>query len=320
MAQLRFVFIRPLQLFIVEKRFGFLEETLAMIMFEHATEPGFVSPKKPSMTLRQIFDSPEFLLPDSDAIKAKQDRDRERQQRRKESDWLELLVTFKKNYKEMVELIEAQKGAIDDKPAQIKLSTMTFGYVDVEIPHNIPRKIRRRLCDFSFVSEDMENLAPVVSELRDRARSRLMYWFSTNREAWQYGKKHVHEMPSMRKYEYHRKSFAAMYTVATHEYLKIAKYFKSKRGSTFLTPTLAEALNLGDDRTFEQTKADWLISKETCHDEDCHTSVDEMIIQLDGMWASQAGAVGKAITDRINTINRAAGKTAAVQGLHGVGL
>ena len=269
--------IRPVQLFNVEKKFGFVEEQYASVILDDTDDPRLPAPVVPPLTLRQMMDNPEDLLP-------KQEK---RHREAKKLRGSELTRLFQRNCKEMIEMARSNKEAINDKPAGTPSPPLKFEYAHAEVPANIPTRIRQRLFDLEFISVNVGGLVPVVDKQRSYVRTVIQYWFSTSPEAWEYGKKHIHEMRSMREYEYNRTSLAALYAVAALEYVKIVRFFKSKGGASLLTPALARALNLDGDRTFEQIEAEFEIKGGTKYSPRSFGPVDEMISQIDGMFEGE---------------------------------
>ncbi|KAL6714836.1 hypothetical protein ACLMJK_007096 [Lecanora helva] len=254
-------FYRKMRLFNVEKRFGFLAEELKEIVnhswVDEGDDPKKVLPKALTQSCRQLFDNPENLLPlclDKRELEKVRFRDMLKQKQKKPNrSLLSPLDTYQQRFKELVELVTAENKRDYVKPTGVESSSKQAADIDFGLDPKIPKRIRQRLFDLDFVTEEIEVLTPVVVQQRDKVRSNLKYWSAASPETWQYGKKHIHEMPTMRRYEHSRISLQALHVVAVHEWIRVARFFNSKRGSPLLTPTLVKTLDWSNDLDFQRT-------------------------------------------------------------------
>lgn len=284
-VHLLLTFIRPTELFNTEKKFGLIEERFSSIMIIDMDTPGLPTPSGPVPTIREMFDRPESIVPPNDFDKqSKSESEEKRRRRQRKPKFSDLLTKFQRNCKETDKVVRAINEAVNDQPAQITPLPRILHFRTATVSTNIPRRIRQRLFDLDFVFVEINTLLLVVKELRNHARCILNYWFGASEEAWEYGKKHIHEMSSLRLYEYHRLSLSALIEVAHQESMKLAKFFFSKKGSSLLTPPLARALHLDGDQTLEQLKRGW-DDLEAVNDRREHLPpVDEMVSDLETIY------------------------------------
>lgn len=108
-------------------------------------------------------------------------------------------------------------------------------------------------------------------------RGTLMIWATTSKKAWEYGKKHIHEFPDMRKYEYTRIALQVSYLIAFREEYKIFAYFVSDDREKGLCPKFeATFVKLGRNPGRLQTEWDERVKKLT----NAFIPVDEMLRQM----------------------------------------
>ena len=126
------------------------------------------------------------------------------------------------------------------------------------IREDTPEYIRQALCDFEFVYDEIANSRDEIIRMRDHLRCTIMAWVNTGREAWEYGKTHLHDFPNMRRYEYLRVSLIALYTVFLRIETKIVRYYAGHGDpkSIDLTPRLEKALRTRI-LTSEEAERDW---------------------------------------------------------------
>lgn len=267
-------FICVVQFFNVEKKFNFMMEGFEEIAREHVTRTSKDSPPLPSLNLTQKFNDPTKLL-----LEAVGERKEPRPRKR-----LSLEAAMLSTQRQC-------KLAIKDIQAVNK--SVSFGYCSSVLTNNaitqhsdtradMPEHVRQALCDFEFVYNEIVDSREKTTRLRDHIRCTMMIWISTGKDAWEYGKAHIHEFPDMRYYEYLRVELSALYVVWLREEATILRYCEGKGGtqSLGLPPKLKKALDIRN-QTWEGVERDW----EACSQElkTYLSSVEDMVKQLDGI-------------------------------------
>lgn len=244
-------FLRQLRLFLVEKRWGFVEESFGSIISHQLKEPGPPWLKEQPMSLRQMFGDPEKLVEIEKKAKAKKHPTQPKLKRFNAPD---AITAIREIFKEMVQWLRAELATMSDKPTQIPSLPKTFECDGLEFANSLPRYIRQMIFDLAYLFEQIVDLDGIVKAQVEHVKNILSVWFRTGKEAWDYGKKHIHEMPAMRKYEYNRLSYEALIVVAGREHSKMVSYFKSEEGAPFFTPEIAHDFN---SRTREDYQRSW---------------------------------------------------------------
>ena len=275
--QLILTCIRPLQLFNVEKRFGFVEESFAVVDTINQSEPG-ISERELPMSFRQMFNDPASAavkvvsrLPlkqkgevqgkikgkkdDKSATKEKKKVPSLIKEKRQELEAVIARVTdavalYKQSCEEATKMVENASNDIKNKRVRLPKLPKRFQYMGADVPVDIPKEIRRSLFDLDFLEKDIIEQLTLVSAQYSKATSVIGYWFNTSPEAWKYGKEHRHQMPSLREYEYNRTALRASSYTAAREYSKINRFFQEWSG--LLTPELAYALKIDGVRVPEE--------------------------------------------------------------------
>jgi len=267
-------FICAVQFFNVEKKFNFMMEGFEEIARQHETCHRVDSPPLPSPTLTQKFNDPTKLL-------LEEARERKEPRPRKRLSIEAAMLSIKRQCKLAI------------KDIQVVNKSVNYGYCPSVLTSNvvtprsdtladIPDNVRRALCDFEFVYDEIVDSREKTTRLRDHVRCTMMIWVSTGKDAWEYGKTHIHEFPDMRYYEYLRVELGALYVVWLREEATILRYCEDKGGpqSLGLTPKLEEALDIRN-QTWEGVERDWEASSQKL--KTFLSSVEDMVKQLEGI-------------------------------------
>ncbi len=262
------------QFFNVDKKFNFMMEAFEEIARQHEARNGVDSPPLPPPTLTQKFNDPVKLLVD-EATERKEPRPRKR------LGMEAAMLSTKRLCMLAIKDIQAVNKSISDENRPPVVTNNTA------IPRNrkaadIPEDIRQALCNFEFAYDEIIDLREKTTKLRDHIRCTMMIWVSTSKDAWEYGKTHIHEFPDMRYYEYLRNSLRALYTVWLRDEAKILRYCKEQGGpeSLGLSPKLEEALQIRT-QTLEGFEREWEASTEQL--KTFLSSVDDMMKQLEAV-------------------------------------
>ena len=109
-----------------------------------------------------------------------------------------------------------------------------------------------------------------------------MTWCNAGDKAWAYGKKHIHEMPTFRKYEYSRTDFLAQCYVTMRQDIRVSDFFKSAEGKQYVNAELKRVLERRDDIEREWTESTQSFRKFA-------GSVDEMVEGVEEMIKAAGG-------------------------------
>ena len=196
-------YLRQTQVFNVEKRFGMVEEACCTLQNQDWELEGRpyvheINGKAPT-SLRAIWDMPTMHC----AKKATKP---------KASHFKAAKAAKEIQRHVKVVLNEAQTAnQIATKAAEIKIpkAPLKLVHYGANISASMPEDIRQRLFDLEFLYEEIMQYNDSVFWKRDLIRSTFQMWISASRECWEYGKTRVHELRTMREYEYERNSMLA---------------------------------------------------------------------------------------------------------------
>lgn len=163
--------IRQVQLFNVEKRFGFVEESYQAIKEEDERKPGEDVPTEKPRSFRQNLNDP--FEPTEPAPETRQKKGE------KKLSGLEALTQLQRNLKLASEEIQDLKDTNDTQDFE-----ETFTYADVRIPENIPNHVRQCFLDAEFALGELAVLIEEVSEQLLKVRSALLAWNSASHQLW----------------------------------------------------------------------------------------------------------------------------------------
>ncbi len=240
-----------IQFFIVEKKFSFMMEDFEEIARQHEARHGKKSPPLPPPTMIRKFNDPRKLL--LDVIK-----ERKEQRPRKRLGAVAALPLTQRLCILAIKDIQAVNRSISVEDHPPTITNNTASTPSSRTPASIPDYIRQALCDFEYVYDEIVYLREKTTGLRDHIRCTMMIWISTSKEAWEYGKMHIHDFPDMRHYEYLRVSLGALYVVWLRVEAKIFLYCEGQGGLQCLglNAKLEEALDIRN-QTWEGVERDW---------------------------------------------------------------
>lgn len=255
---------RSVQLFNIDKRFGFCKEDTRQLVAQAGSWSGRKLERAPK-TLRQIFNDPMCLL-EADAPT--------KMQKRPEATNSVVLSKFRRLSK--LALQDVQK-IITEENAELSLIPTTAIYRGCRLPDTVPEKIRQSVCDLQFIKESMTSLQEQLLPVRETVRDAMLIWITAGRAAWEYGTAHMHEYPNMKKYEYLRTSLQAENLLAHREEHKILSYFLSGGRSEGVCPGMQTKLSK-DGQDLNMSSKDWDDRKQRLMDG--FLPVEEMVKRL----------------------------------------
>ena len=239
--------LRLVQLFNIEKKFGFIEESYEALKNEDDKWHQRPACRYWPMSLRQKWNDPVKLM----EAPPKKEKESKKLLRAKDA-----LDQIRHNCKLATEEIMNIRKTVPKNKAHLLGVPSRFSYHNVPIPTNIPKDIRQRLFDLEFAYEEFVAMREAVYEMRDHVRATFIFWYSTSKEVWEYGKTRIHELADMRKYEYHRIALEALCYVASREEMKIMEFFMSKKGASYLSLAIAKAFKI-ESRTLADLEKEW---------------------------------------------------------------
>lgn len=170
--------LRQVQLFNVEKRFGFVEESYQKLCNDDRKSRGEDISAETRMSFRQKWDNP-FNLPES-ALKPRKKKEK------KALGGMEALVKLQRNCKLAIDSMKELKETTSDEEKTIELSSVLASstYADVPIPEDIPEHIRQRFLDAELAFQEVLTLQEEASKLLLRIRGAFVAWYSSGHEIW----------------------------------------------------------------------------------------------------------------------------------------
>lgn len=256
------------QLFNVEKRFSLFEQDCRHIRYQAEAWAGNTVQDNPP-TLRQLFKNPMGL----EAVLEQKKKPKERKKR----DIKAILEDRKRISKLAIKDIQALNKLVPDQETKLPSLPANITYQGIRISAAIPQAIRQSAYDLQFMLDEIHELVDELSRLRNGIRGTLMIWATTSKKAWEYGKRHIHEFPDMRKYEYTRIALQVSYLIAFREECKLFAYFLSEDRATGVCPQFeATFVKLGKNPGILQRQWDERVRKLTT----TFIPVDEMLRQI----------------------------------------
>ncbi|MCJ1346316.1 hypothetical protein MMC31_004531 [Peltigera leucophlebia] len=256
---------QKMQLFNLEKRFGFFREDTRGIIAQAESWSGRKLEREPR-SLRQLFNDPMALI--------EKDSPTETQ---KPADLVAALSDFRRLSKLALQDVQAFNQIFACEEAKLPGPPTTAPYGGCRLPDIVPERIRKSAWDLQLIKEDMVNLRDRLVPLRERVRDAMIIWMTASSAVWKYGAAHVHEFQSMREYEYLRTSIQAANLLGQREDNNILSYFLSDASSQGVCPELQTKLSQGG-RDLAKSNKDWEDRKETLTG--CFLPVDEMVKRL----------------------------------------
>ncbi|CAD6591426.1 MAG: hypothetical protein ASARMPRED_005383 [Alectoria sarmentosa] len=270
--------LRQVQLFNIEKKFGCVEESYQALCNDDKKRRGEDVPAEMPQSFRQKWNDP-FKL-----VEAAPKPRKKKAKKRLGVD--EALVELKRNCKLAMEEMQDLKKVISDaeKPIVLPSVPASFTYADVPVPEDLPDHIRQRFFDAEFAFNEVVVLQEKASQQLLKVRGVFVAWYSTNDEAWEFGKTRIHEMPVFREYEYTRNELHSLFYVAARQEVKIVEFYSSE-GAPKLPQAMNTALKLNSlsPKEFEEYwELRCLKLQQTI------PSVDKMLAEIDVMLKETA--------------------------------
>ena len=262
-----------IQFFNVDKKFNFVKDGFEAIAHQHEARHGESSPPLLPPTLTHDFNDPIGLLVDE--LKANK-----KPIAQKHLNAQSAMLSVKRLCVLAVKDVQAVNKSISDGD-YYRTITDNADTVCSRMSTNIPEYIRQAIVDFDFLCDEIVILRERIMWLRDHIRCTMIIWMSTSKEAWEYGKTHIHDFPDMRRYEYQRISLRALYVVWLREEAKIFHYCDRHGGLQALDLKIAkikkdlEIRNMG----WQGLERDWESSSQEL--KTVVSSVEDMVKQLE---------------------------------------
>ena len=169
--------LRQVQLFNVEKSFGFHRESYQTLIIEDSRKQGEDVPAKLPPSFRQMLNDP--FKPTELAPEPRQKKGE------KKLSGLEALAQLQRNLKLASEEIKDLKATNDKQDFEnLPYVPPTFTYAGVPIPEEIPDHVRQYFWDADFALKQIDVLIDEASEQRLKAHSTLQAWNSASQDIW----------------------------------------------------------------------------------------------------------------------------------------
>ena len=169
---------RQVQLFNIEKRFGFVEESYQAVGNDDRRWRREAVPAETQLSYRQKWNSPFNLTESAPKPRKKNEK--------KALGGIAALEKLQRNCKLAFEGMKVLKETTNDAEKPIELPNMpaSFTYADVTIPKDIPNHVRQRFFDAELAYQEVMNLQDEASTLRLRVRVTFVAWYSSGDEVW----------------------------------------------------------------------------------------------------------------------------------------
>ena len=170
--------LRQVQLFNVEKKFGFVEESYQALSNDNRKRRGEDTPAELPLTFRQKWNNP--FKPAESAPKPSNKKEK------KDSSSLKALAELRRSYKATIKEIQNINKSISDAEDSIKPPNVapSFTYADVPVPEDIPDHIRQRFLDAEYSFNEVLVLQEDASKQLTDVRSAFVAWYSASHEVW----------------------------------------------------------------------------------------------------------------------------------------
>lgn len=252
------------QLHNMEKRYGFFKEDSVEIRMRAMARAGEEAKDCPP-TLRKLFLNP--------AMETAGENPEKKKPKNRASE--KSLEGFRRMTALALKDMQALLRQVPDEEPQMPSLPQNLTHYGLKVPETVPLPIREAIYAFTFIYDQYSDFVQDdLTKLRDQIRCTMIVWATTSRAAWLYGKKHIHEFPVMREYEYFRLSLKSSYYIASREEAKVFGYFLSDDRPKGLCPQLEEAYEK-DGRTVAELKEEW--EKRIEAFDMAFTSMDEMV-------------------------------------------
>lgn len=170
--------LRQVQLFNIEKKFGFVDESYQALDNDDRKRRGEDAPAELPLTFRQKLNNP--FKPAESAPKPS------RKKEKKDISSLKALAELRRSYKATIKEIQSINKSISDAEDSIKPPSVapSFTYADVPVPKDIPDHIRQRFLDAEYSFNEVLVLQEVASKQLTEVRSAFVAWYSASHEVW----------------------------------------------------------------------------------------------------------------------------------------
>lgn len=170
--------LRQVQVFNIEKRFGFVEESYHALCDEDQRWRREDVPAETPLSYRQKWNNPFNLTASAPKPRKKKEK--------KALSGIEALVKLQRNCKLAIEGMKDLKQTTNDAEKPIELASVpgSSTYADVPIPEDIPDHVRQRFFDAELAFQEVLNLQEEASKLLLRVRGTFVVWYSTGDEEW----------------------------------------------------------------------------------------------------------------------------------------
>ena len=273
-------FLRPIQIFNVEKRFGLVSEYMnAIISSQEAQIPSSIK-NRTRMHFATIMNDTEGLLA----------RGRPKREVLPRYTGVGLIDHFKQNLEELADLMTKVRNemAVVEEPENPS-TYYVYKSEGIYLPRDIPKKVIQWLQEMHEARSNFEELQPLVEGLCEKIWNSMHHWRTASQEIWEWGKEHKHDIPILREYEMQRASYSAQMVVYNNVHSQVHNFFKARKEHHFARflarpPDFVANLRLNEgwDRDVWQKRA---LRR-------CPRSVEDMITRLGGMYATQPAVAG----------------------------
>lgn len=182
--------LRQAQLFNIDKKFGFVEESYQALSHEDRKQRGENVPAELPLSFRQKLNNPSKLVESASEQSKKKDKKKDKKkEKKKDKKKLKLedaLVEFQRNVKLMTGEFGKLKKTVNDavKPIELPSRPSSFKYAGIPVPEDIPDHIQQRFFDASFALQEALILKPEACEHRRHVQGILMNWHNAGTKVW----------------------------------------------------------------------------------------------------------------------------------------
>lgn len=170
--------LRQVQLFNVEKKFGFVEESYQVLSNDDRKKRGEEVPAELPLSFRQKLNNAyNPIEPTSEPRHKKGNR---------KVDGVKALAELQNQYKLSIKEIQDSGKTIGniDESEELQSLTSTFTYADVTVPEGIPDHIRQRFSDAEFAFEEIFEIREKIAEQVRNVHRALVAWQSASPKVW----------------------------------------------------------------------------------------------------------------------------------------
>ena len=269
--------ISPVQLFNLEKRFGFREElsNLRINNKEDVLRSGYYM-AHPISVRRWMNDPVRFALENIDKSKPSEEHGTGEYENGKHETNLSALEVAVQNCKLATKNLEEVEKFITDRGYKIPRLGKAQTFFGVRVT-GIPKAMRQDLFDLEYTLEEIKEHKGNLDDTRDPVRSTFLLWCCAGRKTWELGKKVVHELAEMREYEYHRMSMQSLYIVGSRLERRIVRHIEKSKSGADLVPLIEAAF---PGRSSVKENEEFWDDNTRCFRAGS-PSVDEMISQIE---------------------------------------